>query len=102
MLEYLFVVMEEKNKTNENQTNFRKDQVIVYTTNSCPYCVALKNFFQENNVDFKEVDITQDEELKKKIVEETGKREVPITKIEGETIIGFDKEKISQLLNIKG
>lgn len=94
--------MEEKNKTNENQTNFEENQVIVYTTNSCPYCVALKNFLEENNVDFKEVNITQDEELKKKIVEETGKREVPVTKIKEETIVGFDKEKISQLLDIKG
>ena len=31
--------------------------IILYTTNWCPYCIAAKNFFKENNLEFKEINI---------------------------------------------
>jgi len=75
-------------------------KVKVYTTPVCPYCYTLKEFLKENNIEFEEIDVSKDEKAKNEIIEKTGKLEVPIVEIDGEIIIGFDKEKISQLLNI--
>lgn len=77
------------------------DKVKVYVTPICPYCHTLKAFLKENNIDFEEIDISQDEQAREYIVEKTGQMEVPIVEIGQEAIIGFDREKIVEKLNIK-
>lgn len=76
-------------------------QVKLYSTSSCPYCVALKGFLEENKVEFEEVDISQDEESMKMIVEKTGQMGVPVIDIDGQLVVGFDRQKIIELLKIK-
>lgn len=73
----------------------------VYSTPTCPYCVALKNFLKENNIDFEYIDISQDMKARKEMIEKTGQMGVPVIDIHGEVIVGFNKEKISELLDIK-
>ncbi len=74
--------------------------VKVYTTPSCPYCFTLKGFLKERNVGFEDIDVSQDEKARDYIIEKTGKMEVPVMEIDGEIVLGFDKEKIVKLLNI--
>jgi len=76
-------------------------KIKVYSTPSCPYCVAVKEFLDENKVEFEDIDISQDEESIKMIVEKTGQMGVPVVDIDGELIIGFNRQKIVELLNIK-
>lgn len=76
-------------------------KVKVYVTVGCPYCFTLKEFLKEHNIDFKEIDVSQDKKTKEELIKKTGKLEVPIIEIDGQMIVGFDKEKISQLLGIK-
>lgn len=74
--------------------------VKVFSTPTCPYCVTLKEFFKEHNVAFEDIDVSQDEKAKDEMVEKSGQMGVPVVDINGEIVIGFDKEKISQLLKI--
>ena len=76
-------------------------KVKLYSTPSCPYCVALKGFLEENKIEFEYIDVSQNEESMKMIVEKTGQIGVPVIDIDGELIIGFDRQKIAKLLNIK-
>ena len=76
-------------------------KVKIYSTPSCPYCVALKGFLEENKVEFEEIDVSQDQESMKIIVEKTGQMGVPVIDIDGELIVGFDRQKIVELLKIK-
>ena len=76
-------------------------KVKLYSTSSCPYCVALKGFLEENKIEFEYIDVSQNEESMKMIVEKTGQIGVPVIDIDGELIIGFDRKKIVELLNIK-
>lgn len=76
-------------------------KIKVYSSPACPYCVALKEFLKEHKIEFEEVDVTQSQEAVKVLVERTGQMGVPVAEIDGEIVIGFDREKISQLLNIK-
>jgi len=74
--------------------------VKVYTTPSCPYCYTLKAFLKDRNVAFEDIDVSQDEKIKDELVKKTGQLSVPIVDIDGEIVVGFDREKICKLLKI--
>jgi glutaredoxin-like YruB-family protein len=76
-------------------------KVKVYSTPTCAYCHALKNFFKENNIEFEEIDIAADEARRKEMVQKSGQMQVPVVDIGGEILLGFKKEKIKKLLNLK-
>jgi glutaredoxin-like YruB-family protein len=74
--------------------------VRVFSTPSCPYCAALKSFLKEHNIEFKDIDVAQDLEAQKEMIEKSGQYEVPVVDIDGEIIVGFNQERIKQLLKI--
>jgi glutaredoxin 3 len=76
-------------------------KVKVFSTKACPYCVVLKQFLSDNNIEFEDLDVSEDEEARKEMVEKTGQLGVPVIQIDNEIVIGFDKRKISELLGIK-
>ncbi len=76
-------------------------KIRVFTTPTCAYCIVLKKWLEEKGVDYEEIDITQHEEEQERMVEKTGQVGVPVTEIEGEMVVGFEKDKIAQLLGIK-
>lgn len=77
-------------------------KVKIYTTPTCPFCWMAKEFLKEKGIEFEEIDVSIDETKAKEMVEKSGQMGVPVIEIDGEIIIGFDKEKICQILNIKG
>jgi len=76
-------------------------KVKVFSTSMCPYCVTLKEFLKEHNIEFEDIDVSQDKTSLDEMVEKSGQMGVPVIEIDKEIIVGFNKEKISQLLNIK-
>ncbi|MFA7150799.1 MAG: glutaredoxin domain-containing protein, partial [Candidatus Paceibacterota bacterium] len=73
------------------------EKILVYTTPVCPYCVTVKNFLKDNNIEFEEIDVSADEKAAEEMISKSGQMGVPVLDIGGEIVIGFDKEKISQL-----
>jgi glutaredoxin-like YruB-family protein len=73
----------------------------IYSTPSCPYCELLKQFLKEKGVDFQTIDVSQDEKTQNYLMEKTGKITVPVVEIDGQIVVGFDKAKIMELLNLK-
>ena len=74
--------------------------VSIYSTPTCVYCNAAKEFFKENNVQFDSFDVATDLEKRKEMIEKSGQMGVPVIFIDNELIVGFDKAKISELLSI--
>ncbi len=74
------------------------NSVTVYSTNSCPYCDMMKSFLQQNQISFTEVNVQQDQAAAQKLVETTGKMGVPQTNINGEWVLGFDPERVLELV----
>ena len=72
----------------------------VYSTPTCPYCFALKNFLKEHNIEFEDVDVSSDREAAEEMIKKSGQMGVPVADINGEIVVGFDKERIKQLLRI--
>ena len=75
-------------------------KVKVYSTPTCPYCVQAKDFLKENKVEFEDIDVSQDPKAAQHIAEKSGQMGVPVIDIEGEMIVGFDKEKLKKLLKL--
>lgn len=72
--------------------------VTVYSTSTCPYCDMMKNFLKEQGVPFKEVNVQQDPEAGQKLVETTGQIGVPQTEVNGEWVLGYDPNKLMELI----
>ena len=75
-------------------------KIKVYSTPTCAYCFALKDFLKENNIEFEEVDIAADSKKREEMVQKSGQMEVPVIEIDEEIIVGFDKERIKKSLNL--
>lgn len=74
--------------------------VKVYSTSTCPYCIRAKQFLKENNIAFEDIDVTLNQTAAEEMVEKSGQMGVPVLDISGEIIIGFDKERIKQVLGL--
>lgn len=75
-------------------------KVKIYTTPTCPYCKSAKKFLKENNVKFKEFDVTKDDKARGEMVEKSGQIGVPVIEVNEEIIIGFDVDKLKEKLKL--
>lgn len=67
-------------------------KVEVYTTTFCPFCTRAKSLLKSKGVAFDEIDVTDDDELREKMVEMAGgRRTVPEIFINGRIVGGFDE-----------
>ena len=75
--------------------------VILFTTPTCSWCRTVKQYLRKHDIRFKEVDITRDEVAARDMVRRTGQQGVPVTLINNRPVVGFNKNEINRLLNIK-
>ena len=76
-------------------------KVKIYTTPACPFCVMAKQYLKEKGIEFEEIDVSKNEKAAKEMVEKSGQMGVPVIEIDGKIVIGFDKEKIDEILGLK-
>ena len=63
----------------------------IFSTRVCPYCVRAKKLFERKGVAFREIDVSDDEELRNGMVQRAGgKRTVPQIFINGQHVGGCD------------
>lgn len=78
----------------------------VYSTPSCVYCQLLKNYLTDKKIEFQHIDVAADQAAAEEMVAKSGQMGVPVSIITTdvgaeEVVVGFDKERINKLLNIK-
>lgn len=76
-------------------------KVIVFSTPTCTFCNQVKRYFREKNIKFTDVDVSRDQSAARDMMRRTGQMGVPVILIDNKPIIGFDRNKINQMLNIK-
>ena len=84
----------------------RPKKIKLYSTMTCPYCKMEKAWLEENKIDHEVTFVDLNADAAQEMVDKTGQMGVPVTEIqyeemEPEFIIGFDKPKLSQILEIK-
>lgn len=77
-------------------------KVVVYSTPTCGYCKMAKEFLDEKGVAYEEHDVASDLEMRKEMVEKSGQMGVPVITVGEELMVGFDKDKLAQLVGIEG
>lgn len=75
-------------------------KVMVYSTPTCPWCIRVKQFLTDNKIPFENYDVSVDKEKAEEMIQKSGQMGVPVLDIDGEIIIGLDREKISQKLGL--
>ncbi len=75
--------------------------ITIYSTPTCVYCNTLKEYLKSKSLGFEELDVSQNETELEKMVAISGQMGVPVVEIDGNVVIGFDKQKIDELLELK-
>ena len=81
----------------------QKQQVIVYSTPTCPYCKMEAEYLQSKGINFEEIYVDKDPKAVQEMIAISGQMGVPftvITKNDGSkvSILGFDKQKLDSAL----
>lgn len=76
-------------------------KIIVFSTPTCTYCTQAKRYLREKNIRFTDVDVSRDQSAARDMMRRTGQMGVPVILIDNKPILGFDRNKINQMLNIK-
>lgn len=66
-------------------------RVLLYTTRYCGYCARARRLLQSRAIHFDEVDLTDDPTARRRVIDETGHRTVPVILIDGRLIGGSDE-----------
>ena len=72
--------------------------VKVYSTPTCPYCHMAKDFLKENGIDFEDINVAANPDLARELIEKSGQSGVPVIDVNGQIIVGFDKEALKKAL----
>lgn len=75
------------------------NKVTNYSTPTCPYCVYAKDFFDERNVQYEDVDVSKDRERAIEMVQKSGQMGVPVIDINGSVVVGFRPDVFEALLS---
>jgi glutaredoxin 3 len=65
-------------------------KVVIYTTHYCPYCTSAKALLRSKNVEFDEIDVTDDAERRREMEQLSRRWTVPQIFVDGKPIGGYD------------
>lgn len=72
----------------------------VYTTDSCAFCPMVKAFLSRKNLQFKEVNVSNDNDTRAKLHEATGLMTVPVTTDNnGKYVVGYNPMELAKFAN---
>jgi glutaredoxin 3 len=64
--------------------------IVIYTTKVCAYCARAKALLARKGINFREVDVSEDDEKRTWLLQATGQRTVPQIFINDQPVGGFD------------
>jgi glutaredoxin-like YruB-family protein len=76
-------------------------KVVIYSTPTCVYCKMAKEFFNKNDVAYEEHNVAADLVARKEMFDKSHQMGVPVIDVDGEIMVGFDKETLAKALEIK-
>ena len=74
--------------------------VTIYSTPTCHFCRAAKEFFKKHNIQFTDYDVSSDTAKRDEMIQKSGQMAVPVIFVDNEMFIGFDEGRLSTLLGI--
>lgn len=77
--------------------------VTIYTTNTCAYCHAVKDYFKQKNVTYEEVNLDENPARRQELLNMSGQLAVPVTVVtkadnSKDVVVGFNLPKLASAL----
>jgi glutaredoxin len=73
------------------------DEIVMYTTQRCPACMAAKSYFQQKGVAYKEIDVEASQQAYQEF-QSLGGHGVPLILVKGQRMEGFNPQELDRLL----
>lgn len=73
-------------------------KVTIYTTPTCAFCHAAKEWLEQKQIDFEEIDVSQNQGAAEEMVQRTDQMGVPVIFVGDQYVIGFDQAKLEEAL----
>ncbi|MFH1592298.1 MAG: glutaredoxin family protein [Candidatus Woesearchaeota archaeon] len=77
-------------------------KIKLYTKTGDPYSDMVKNLLMYHRVECEFVEVSRNLERQKELFEISGQTNTPVLKVDDKVYTGFDREKIKEILGIKG
>lgn len=74
--------------------------VIIYSTQTWPWCTKVKDYLDSKNVSYVDYDVAKDRDKAMEMVKKSNQQGVPVLDIDGDIVVGFDQNKINDLLGL--
>ena len=75
--------------------------VVVYSTENCPWCAKIKEFLNAKEIKFTNKDVGKNRKAAEEMIKLSGQQGFPVTVIGKEVIVGFDEAKLKKALKVK-
>ena len=75
-------------------------QVTIYSTPTCHFCHAAKDFFTANKVKFTDYNVATDLEKRKEMIQKSGQMGVPVIYVGDQLVVGFDEGRLRELIAV--
>lgn len=76
-------------------------KVVMYSTPTCHYCNLAKDFFDEHNIKYTVYNVQADLDKRKEMMDKSGQMGVPVIFVDDEMVMGFDEDRLREILEIK-
>lgn len=71
----------------------------VYTIPDCPWCKKTKAYLKSKGVDYTDLNVEEDMEARREFLTISKQQSLPVININGNIVIGYDKDEIDKYLN---
>lgn len=72
-------------------------RVTLYTSHGCPWCGVARTYLRENDIEFSEVDISEDRQGMRDMVLMTAQHGVPVLLVGSKTMVGWNADEFERL-----
>ena len=72
--------------------------ITVFSTATCAYCKMVKQYLTLKGKEFTEVDLTNNPEKHQELIDKTGAVTVPIIQVGEEFIVGWNRQRMAELV----
>jgi len=76
------------------------NKIEIFTTPTCAYCKLAKDYFKSLSLPYEEYNVFIDETRRNEMIRITGQMGVPVLRINGQVVLGFNKMMINKALGI--
>lgn len=74
--------------------------VKIYSTSECPWCKKAKAYLNSKGVAYEDINVQENIEGRNEFLKISKTGSVPTIDIDGKIIVGFDKAKLDEYLNL--